>query len=505
MPDFFSNSHIASELSSELKHQVNERGSRDMGRRAGIIVFAYPALVSFILIGSTLLRSQLQIMGPVALMLFVASGIRYFYSKRLSLVADERLVESRSGYTFWSLASGFLLGFFSALALHVAGLSADGFVMLIATAGMSGGAIGTMTQFPKVWNMFLALIWMPVIIISFYIGIQGDTLGYLMVVYAGIYWGFILLVGHRIAAEYWQGQISLVESEGHARSLDKALKLLEEKESEVRLHRDHLQELVAEQTRDLREAMEGAERANQSKSEFLANMSHELRTPMHAILSFSKFGLNKVSAEVDQKLNKYFLRINESGNRLLTLLNDLLDLSKLEAGRMEFDLEQNDLAKVFNTCLAEQEARFKEHDLRVFIDPIEGSTLATFDALRIGQVITNLLSNAFKFTPDGKAIHISIVSDEIPIGRREDDSKDCDALRFTIRDQGIGIPEDELEAVFDKFIQSSKTNNGAGGTGLGLSICHEIIGGHRGRIWAENADDGGAVFSFIIPRTPFCP
>ena len=131
-------------------------------------------------------------------------------------------------------------------------------------------------------------------------------------------------------------------------------------------------------------------------------------------------------------------------------------------------------------------------DTRVFIDPV-----------RIGQVITNLCSNAIKFAPEGTTITVSIDADMISPGRRKVDNVTIPALLFTIRDEGIGIPEAELESVFDQFIQSSKTKTGAGGTGLGLAICKEIIEAHHGQIWAQNVDtnssSGGAEFSFFNP------
>lgn len=251
-------------------------------------------------------------------------------------------------------------------------------------------------------------------------------------------------------------------------------------EAELSQHRDHLQEMVDLQTRDLTQAKVEAENANRAKSEFLANMSHELRTPMHSILSFANFGVKKLEKVPLEKLGSYFNRISDSGTRLMGLLNNLLDLAKLEAGRMEFNMTANDLAQVLATCTAEQEARIQELELTLEIIPPTCETTGYFDGVSIGQVITNLLSNAVKFTPKGKKISISITEDSIISGRRKTDTENQRALCLTVCDQGIGIPKDELDSVFDKFIQSSKTKTGAGGTGLGLSICKQIIDGHCG-------------------------
>ncbi|RDH86189.1 MAG: hypothetical protein DIZ78_08350 [endosymbiont of Escarpia spicata] len=246
----------------------------------------------------------------------------------------------------------------------------------------------------------------------------------------------------------------------------------------------------------LEHTMRRAEEANSAKSEFLANMSHELRTPMHAILSFSAFGQKKWETAARKKLSGYFSHIHASGERLLILLNDLLDLSKLEAGRMILEYRQNDLRTVAENCVHELEGYITNCGVQCELLPAKMDTQGEFDAMRISQVITNLLSNAIKFTHAGGVVQVSVSQDRLEI-----DDHETTALRLSVLDQGVGIPEAELNTIFDKFIQSSKTRTGAGGTGLGLAISKEIIEAHAGKIWAENNPQEGALFHFLIPVT----
>lgn len=260
---------------------------------------------------------------------------------------------------------------------------------------------------------------------------------------------------------------------------------IERRDGALQNAHDTLERRVQERTEELTRAKDAAEEAARAKTEFLANISHELRTPMHAILSFANFGINRIGTATPEKLLDYFTRINSSAGRLLGLLNDLLDLAKLDAGRMSMEPGSTDINALMTSVVDEFRSLLSEREIRVNLETTVARPFA-LDSRRILQVIRNVLGNAVKFSPAGGVISVHASTTER-------------GLLVTVEDQGVGIPDEDLELVFGKFMQSRKTKTGAGGTGLGLAICREIVTAHHGRIWAEPGREVGAMICIEIP------
>ncbi|MBT4525928.1 MAG: hypothetical protein HOC24_05195 [Deltaproteobacteria bacterium] len=261
---------------------------------------------------------------------------------------------------------------------------------------------------------------------------------------------------------------------------------------------DELEKKIEERTIEYKKAKEDAEQANHLKSEFLANMSHELHTPMHHILSFAQIGIRRFNTAKDKTLDS-FEKIISASNRMMVLINNLLDLSELESGRVDYQMEKTELADIIKNLINEFSSIIDGKSIYLELKKPKYSTIVMCDDIKISQVLRNLISNALKFTSPNQSIIISFKQQKLPEGKGQTDNDMIPALTLRIKDKGIGIPENELESVFDKFVQSSKTNTGAGGTGLGLAICKKIIPAHKGKIWAENNTEGGATFSFLLP------
>ncbi|HUA06445.1 MAG TPA: HAMP domain-containing protein [Solirubrobacteraceae bacterium] len=293
---------------------------------------------------------------------------------------------------------------------------------------------------------------------------------------------------------------------------------LQKQSEELRETNDELQEkatLLSEQNRDIEiknEEIELARRgleekaaqlalSSKYKSEFLANMSHELRTPLNSMLILSRLLAENEEKSLTDREVEFARTIHSAGNDLLSLINDILDLSKVEAGRMELDMAPLALAEVYQDAdrafrhVAEQ----KGLTFNVEIDPALPASIVS-DEQRLGQVLKNLLSNAFKFTHDG-GVTLSIGYPQDRAALRSDVLRDAErVIEFSVKDTGVGIPDDKLNLIFEAFQQADGTTSRKyGGTGLGLSISREIARLLGGEIQVDSGVGKGSRFSLILP------
>ena len=234
-----------------------------------------------------------------------------------------------------------------------------------------------------------------------------------------------------------------------------------------------------------------AEVAIHAKSEFFANISHELRTPMHGILSYARFGLKRINKAPREKLKEYFHEIEDSGKRLLNLLNDLLELAKLEAGKVEYDLRESNIVDEVETVIDELTHLAGKKHISLTGDVPESPIPTIIDRLWIGKVLRILILNAIQFSRAGDTVRIMMRD------RPEKMNKNR-KVEISIIDQGIGIPEEEINQVFDKFLHNSMTRGDSYGTAMGLSICRQIIKDHHGDIHAHRNQGGGTIFSMVL-------
>jgi signal transduction histidine kinase len=248
---------------------------------------------------------------------------------------------------------------------------------------------------------------------------------------------------------------------------------------------DRFREMQQVYLQELKSRNSEVERANQLKSEFLASMSHELRTPLHTIIGFTELLAEELEGPLNEKQQRFMGHIHQDSLHLLELINDILDISKIESGRLELRRETFDMAAVLEETLSSLRAQSAAKSIVIETRlSIPAAILA--DRLRVKQILFNLLNNALKFTPEGGRVQVD--------GAQQDGY-----LEISISDTGIGIPKEQHEAVFDKFYQVGATTKGVReGTGLGLAITKALVEEHGGRIRLESEPGKGSRFTFTI-------
>lgn len=257
-------------------------------------------------------------------------------------------------------------------------------------------------------------------------------------------------------------------------------------EEQLRAVQTAYTEELAAKNRELEERNNLIERADRLKSEFLSGMSHELRTPLHTITGFAELLQEELEGPLNDKQKRFVQHILRDSQHLLALINDVLDLSKIEAGRLELHQEVFALPEALEDTVASVRPRADTKSIRIEIAAPEALDVYA-DRLRVKQILYNLLSNAVKFTPDGGGVSVEVRVQE-------------NFVLVSVQDTGIGIPTSEHESVFDKFYQvGQRQAGGHEGTGLGLAITRRLVEQHGGSIRLESEPGKGARFTFTIP------
>ena len=236
---------------------------------------------------------------------------------------------------------------------------------------------------------------------------------------------------------------------------------------------------------EIQDKSDQLEVASRHKSEFLANMSHELRTPLNAIIGFSEVLLQGLFGEVNEKQREYLADVLGSGQHLLSLINDILDLSKIEAGRMDLELSTFRFRDALDSGLTIVRERAARHAIQLSAVVSEDVGALEADERKVKQILYNLLSNAVKFTPDGGRVDVSVRADNGDV-------------RVEVRDTGIGVASEDQERIFEEFRQVGRERSREG-TGLGLTLTKRFVELHGGRIWLESTPGQGSTFTFTLP------
>jgi signal transduction histidine kinase len=239
--------------------------------------------------------------------------------------------------------------------------------------------------------------------------------------------------------------------------------------------------------RELQKKNSELTRLSELKNHLLGMAAHDLRTPLGAVRNLSEFVLDEAGDSLSAEHVEFLEIINNSSSFMLSLLDDLLDVARIEAGKLDLDFQPTDIISLIQSCVQINNSLAKKKEIQIILENPQSMPLVEMDPMKIEQVMHNLLTNAVKFSPEETMIRVSV-------------SLDRDQVRVAVADQGPGIPEEDIKKLFQPFSKTSvQATGGEKSTGLGLAIVKKIIQGHRGNIWVESAVNQGSTFFFTLP------